>query len=312
MTIPIGWHCFGSSKENVLSVLMLHGFMGCSKDWIPVTKALNMRNYRYVCPDLPGHGTVQHILEGADKSMKEVAAALRAGLPGRLARPCALSGYSMGGRLALYLALQYPTQFSRLVLISASPGIEDAEERAARRLSDKQLALHLQQFGRPGERLKEPVVPKNPNNTEPAWDSNFESFLKRWYSQPPFTHLQKKPDLRTRLIGNKCGNHPRALAASLIGMGTGMQPNLWHRIHNLKIPVLLITGEYDEKFTRIALAVKERVPHAQHAVIPDSGHIPQEENPGTFAAVLKVFLKGETDDEAQNAYDSTVPKDAPQ
>jgi pimeloyl-ACP methyl ester carboxylesterase len=49
-------------------------------------------------------------------------------------------GYSMGGRLALYLALRHPDRCAGLFLESASPGLEDAGERAARRRADEEKA----------------------------------------------------------------------------------------------------------------------------------------------------------------------------
>ena len=49
-------------------------------------------------------------------------------------------GYSMGGRLCLQLAVDRPDVVTRLVLVSASPGLADATARAARRASDEELA----------------------------------------------------------------------------------------------------------------------------------------------------------------------------
>ena len=92
MTTPLGWHCFGSSKVGASAVLMLHGFMGSAADWLPVAKAVGTRGRRYLCPDLPGHGGVQDLQEGADASVKEVAVSLLAGLKQRGIGPCALAG----------------------------------------------------------------------------------------------------------------------------------------------------------------------------------------------------------------------------
>ena len=54
--------------------------------------------------------------------------------------PAVWLGYSMGGRFALNVALRHPGQVRRLVLVSATAGIDDPEERAARRRADEDLA----------------------------------------------------------------------------------------------------------------------------------------------------------------------------
>lgn len=290
MTSPLGWHGFGSSKTDASAVLMLHGFMGSGADWLPVAKAVGTRGRRYLCPDLPGHGVVQHLLDGADASIKEVAASLVAGLEQRGIGPCALAGYSMGGRLALYLVIHFPARFTRLVLLSASPGIEDPDERRERRTQDKQLALHLRQFHSARETGEASIEPAHPEASEPSWDGDFHGFLKRWYGQPIFESLVERPELVDEILERRSRNNPRALAASLHGLGTGIQPSLWHRLSSVKIPVLLVTGARDAKFTAIAEAMQAGLSGARHEVMEGCGHCPHEEAPGQFASVLGAFL----------------------
>src|SRR5690349_2496159 len=58
-------------------------------------------------------------------------------------------GYSLGGRVALHLALSQPDQVTALVLIGAHPGLEDRSEREARAAADDELAVHLLDVGLP-------------------------------------------------------------------------------------------------------------------------------------------------------------------
>jgi pimeloyl-ACP methyl ester carboxylesterase len=116
-----------SGDRHRPAVLFLHGFMGSGADWAAVISALDERFY-CVAPDLPGHGrslglTPQaYTINGAAKMLREL-------LDGLGISRAALAGYSMGGRLALYLALRHPEECPGLFLESASPGIEDAAER---------------------------------------------------------------------------------------------------------------------------------------------------------------------------------------
>lgn len=55
-------------------------------------------------------------------------------------------------------------------------------------------------------------------------------------------------------------------------MGTGSMQPLWPRLHEIKFPVTLITGENDVKFTKIAHEIKHYVKNAEHKIIPNAGH----------------------------------------
>ena len=82
--------------------------------------------------DLPGHGATQTPAEPERASMAETAADLDALLEQIVPQQQVdLMGYSMGGRLALFFALNYPDRVRRLVLESASPGLAEPEERHA-------------------------------------------------------------------------------------------------------------------------------------------------------------------------------------
>src|SRR5829696_6331306 len=169
------------------TVLFLHGFMGSSADWAVEISALDKRFY-CVAPDLPGHGTSlglppeAYTVEGAARGVLDLLDRLGAGRP-------TIVGYSMGGRLALYLALRHPERCSGLFLESASPGIEDAAEREARRRSDEEKAVRL------GE--------------------DFRTFLADWYRQPLFASLARHEGLVQAMIEARARNDPDELARSL-------------------------------------------------------------------------------------------------
>src|SRR5690349_13243563 len=107
------------------TVVFLHGFTHTGRSWQPVIAALAER-YTSVADDIRGHGDAS---ERVPASLGAVIDDVLAAAPQRFT----LAGYSMGGRIALHLALAARDRVERLVLIGASPGIADDDERAARR-----------------------------------------------------------------------------------------------------------------------------------------------------------------------------------
>src|SRR5690606_15303415 len=123
------------------TIVLLHGFTQTGRSWAPTVAALGER-YRALTPDLRGHGDAA---DARPVSFAAIRADVLALAPARFT----LAGYSMGGRIALDLALSAEgrERVERLVLIGASPGIEHAGERAARRAADDALAAQIERDG---------------------------------------------------------------------------------------------------------------------------------------------------------------------
>jgi len=100
------------------TIVLLHGFTQTGHSWEPTIAALGER-YRALAPDLRGHGS-------AAGSRPVDVASVRADVLALAPRRFALAGYSMGGRIALSLALAAPERIARLALVGASPGIAAA------------------------------------------------------------------------------------------------------------------------------------------------------------------------------------------
>ena len=253
----------GTSGDPVL--LFLHGFMGSSADWAEVFSLLPSR-LRALALDLPGHGrtTVQSSSGKGCFTLSTVAQAIARWHAEQGWPPVILIGYSMGGRLALYLALHHPEMARCVVLESASPGIQDAAERYRRRQRDEQLARELEQDA-------------------------FPRFLDRWYRQPLFASLRKHP-VFPRLLQQRQKNHPALLAQVLREMGAGSQPPLWDKLPLLKKPLLLLVGENDPKFRAISEKMAKVTGRCTIKVIPDCGHNIHRENPGAFVQALREWI----------------------
>src|SRR3954468_1038263 len=114
-----------SSPTMASPLVLLHGFTQTRHSWSPTIAALDQAA-RVLAPDLPGHGLAAQ----RPASFPATTAYVRAVADGRFT----LGGYSMGGRIALTAALALGSDHvERLVLVGASPGIQDDAERAQRR-----------------------------------------------------------------------------------------------------------------------------------------------------------------------------------
>jgi len=249
-------------------LLMLHGFMGCGEDWREVIGYLPPQR-RYLLVDLPGHGDSALQEVPAERGMAAVSSALVTLLDGLRVPRCDILGYSMGGRLGLYLAVNHPDRVRRLALESASPGLAEEVERRARREHDEHLARKLE--------------------TEPL-----ERFVRDWYRQPLFASLGRDPGRLEGLVKRRFNNDPRGLALSLRGIGTGRQPSLWSELGQLTMPVLLIVGEEDRKFQVVAEKMMAGIERAELFVAGRAGHNVHLETPEAFSRCVARFLGSES------------------
>jgi len=229
--------------------VLVHGFTQTARSWDALADRL-ATDHEIVAVDAPGHG------DSAAIEADLPAGAVRLGVTGGRAT---YLGYSMGGRLCLHLAVARPDLVDRLVLVSATAGIDDPGERQARRAADDALASSMERDG-------------------------LDVFLQRWVAQPMFAGL-RDPDLDDRRRNTVTG-----LAASLRRAGAGTQEPLWPRLHDVAIPVLLVAGTDDPKFVAAAERMADLLPCPTLSVVDDAGHAVHLERPAEFLEVLHRWL----------------------
>ena len=172
-------------------------------------------------------------------------------------------GYSMGGRLALYIAVKHAFYLPALILESTSAGLEDGREK--RVVADEAWAMRFE--------------------TEPLRD-----VLQDWYSQPVFAPLGDG-DAYVSMVESRFLNDGRALARSLRGMSTGRQEPLWDMLHTVDIPVLLLAGEHDPRYIELMQRMAGLLPRAEMHIVPRAGHNVHVDNPDGVCDVVLPFLK---------------------
>jgi 2-succinyl-6-hydroxy-2,4-cyclohexadiene-1-carboxylate synthase len=236
-------------------LVLLHGFTQTGRGWDAVVRHLSGERYRPLAPDLRGHGAARARRPAdIDSCVRDI---------GRLvAGEFALAGYSMGGRLALHAALALGDRVTRLVLVSATAGIDDEDERARRRADDEALAAWMAADGR----LMSEVA-------------------DRWGAQPLFAG--QRPEVAAAARADRQSNEPLDLAAALRGLGTGTMVPVWDRLAELAMPADIVAGERDAKFVALARRLAGGLPDSRLTIVPGAGHALPLEAPPAVAAVLE-------------------------
>ena len=229
------------------AVVLVPGFMQRSDAWRPVADRLSPR-YRTICLD---HGA--HTFNGR---VEEILAAVS---PGSI-----LVGYSMGGRLALHVALKRPQALGALVLVGTSAGIEDERLREERRTADLHLADWME-------------------------NRSIDEVVERWERLPVFA--SQSTELRDALRPGRLSHDPRDLATLLRTAGQGTLPPVWGRLGEIRSPLLAVAGEADDAYVVAAHRLAGSAPRGSARLISGAGHAPHLEQPDGFARLLLRFLE---------------------
>ena len=260
-------HYITAGERTQPGLLLLHGFLGSHQDFVPLLPKLS-EHFHCVVPDLPGHGQTQ--TKPDSYTFAKTANALLALLAHLNISQTHLLGYSMGGRLALYLACEFPEHFRRVVLESASPGLKTIQEQTERRKWDRAIAHRLQTIPLP-------------------------IFLDQWYRHPLFASLQQHPEKYAAMLQRRMQNNADELAKSLLGLGTGRMRSLWPDLEGISQPLLLLAGDLDNKFIRInrEMLAMTRQNGARLELIKKCGHNLHLEAPDTYTRTVLMFLTSE-------------------
>jgi 2-succinyl-6-hydroxy-2,4-cyclohexadiene-1-carboxylate synthase len=243
-------------------MVFLHGFTQAGASWNPVLEACADLAADVVLPDLPGHGRSNSTALNLNDTADVLASTFG---------PAFYVGYSMGGRLALHMAVRHPNHVHGLLLFGATAGLATEPERTQRREADELLARNLE-----------------------------ATVLQRWLSNPMFATLPDDPEgllLRQQ-------NTVTGLASSLRLSGTGSQDSLWGELETIRVPTIIAAGDRDEKFTAIGQALTARIgPNARFTSVANAGHACHLEQPQQATKLITQLLSGAPPLETSGVYE---------
>lgn len=234
-------------------IVFCHGFTQTAASWKAIAARFATVGFQAVVVDLPGHGGSSGV-----RADLRLAADLLNATCGR----GSYVGYSMGGRLCLQTALIYPDAVRRLALIGVSPGIADESERMQRISADARLARRLDDIG-------------------------IDAFLQEWLAQPLFGEL---PDIALDLAARRT-NTVEGLASSLRLAGTGALVSVGNRLAELAMPVLVMAGERDTKFTAIGRQFAAAVRRGSFESIAAADHAAHLQRPDAVVELLLRWMR---------------------
>jgi len=248
------------------TIIFIHGFTGSSNDWLEIIPQID-NHFSVVAVDLIGHGKSSspndfslYKIGAVNKQLKKIIETLKLD-------KVIITGYSMGGRVALNFANEFPNFVNGLILESTTAGIIDKKERADRYKNDLSLSQKI-------------------------LDDGIEKFVDYWMNLPIFSSQKNLSKEKLNDIhSGKLNNDPIGLSNSLIGYSTGRMQPLFDRLSNFNFPVLIISGEKDGKFCKINSKMNDLIPFSEHKIVKGAGHNIHLEMPSDFVILVNRFLR---------------------
>jgi pimeloyl-ACP methyl ester carboxylesterase len=256
MALELAYDGFG---EAGAPALILHGLLGSARNWTGAAKALGEAR-RVFALDLRNHGRSPW---AETMSFDDMAGDVAAFVDRHELSPAAIIGHSLGGKVAMRLALMRPELVRRLVVVDVAPvaythtfapfveAMQEVDLAALERRADADLALE-RAIGDPAIRN---FLLQNLIKTDAGfvWRVNLEALAANM----------------PELLGFPAPGDDAAYQGPALFVAGGRSP--------------YIRAEHRPLIARL-------FPAAEHAVIEGAGHWVHAERPAEFLAVARRFL----------------------
>lgn len=240
------------------SIVLLHGLGSAGEAWQLQFQPLAEMGLRVLAPDMPGFGWSPWA--GGPVSVKRMADLMAAFVEGAGAKPAHVVGISMGGTVALQLALDYPDMVRSLVLVNTFAHLRPRSLNEWVYFLARMVIARLVGPERQADMVARRILPRP-------------------------EHEEARAMLRRHIL-QADKNVYRGM------MGALFRFDVRSRLHEIRVPTLVITGSEDNT---VAPSIQEEmaraIPTAKHVVIEGAGHAVIAEAPEKFNEVLVSFLR---------------------
>lgn len=247
-------------------LILLHGWGLNHQVWHSVAEALanNPQPRAVLSVDLPGHGNSTLPASVGDNHYELNAVCNE--LAEALHEPSIVLGWSLGGLLAMQLAIRFPERVSKLILLASSP-----------------------QFAR-SEDWGHGMDPDMLGNFAAELQLDYDGTIQRFLSLQSMGSLRAKEEIRFLRDALLAQNRP-APEALLGGLGMLQHVNLRPQLSAIQCPTLVINGERDRLVTpATGKALSQLLPDAKQHVISGAGHAPFVSHPQDFLQLTEQFI----------------------
>ncbi len=246
-------------------MVLIHGFGVSAETWrrnIPVLAS----KWRVLAPDLIGHGKSDRP-DNAPYSMRYYVDSLRTFLKLTDVRKPALLGHSMGGLIAIRLALEDASNESRALVLEDSAGLGGGPSFSTR-MSFLSYLLRMSLLGPSESRVR-------------GW------LKKSFYNDP--TKITDEA-VKRALDSWKDADYRRVQRKTAMGLRKSERKTSWF-IEQIPVPTLLVWGEKDKQIpAKVAYRAAKKIENSKVEIIPNCGHAPHSECPEEFNRRVVAFL----------------------
>ncbi len=263
--LRLGYLRLGSrwaSLPGTPPLVLLHGLGGDTREWL-LTGPFLARRRTVFALDLPAHGRSDAPVGPVPQELRffadAVLGALSVLLPADL--PIDLLGHSLGGAVALDIAIRAPRRLRKLILVDTP-------------------ALTPMRWMRPTS-LSIPFVPETLSESRRLLAASVSSPL---LGHPLVANL-------LRLVRRTRARPAKARLVAQLAEGVGLATR--SQLRSIGNETLVIWGDADEIFPiGLGQEVARAIPHARLAIVTGCGHVPPLERPRAFARCVDGFLRG--------------------